>query len=1064
MKKCYKYIVFIFFLLTTLDIMAQDLLVKGCVREKDGEHLTLPGVSVVVRDQKTRKIIRGAMSGLDGSFTIQVPANSLLEFTCIGYDPARRRVTKPEDNLQIYMVEATNMMEETVIIGYENKRKSAVTSSTVVVDSKDLAMTPVANPMELLQGRVAGFNLQMNNGTPGAIGQMNIRGVSSLSVSGEGSDAQLLSGTPLFVIDGIPQEDIGDYDSQGLLNNSGVSPLSMLPYEDIDNIQVLKDAAATSLYGSKGAYGVVLIQTKRGNSSTPRVVYSGNFKVNTPPSLRDVAIGNAERRARMIQILQNDTSIYGGLNVIHKLPILSDSLNPYYNNNTDWQGNFYRRTYNQTHNVSFSGGNTGFNYKINGNYYTEKGIIKNTDFNRYGITMNMGYAPNEKLSMDVKVAATFAINSTGSGDNFSQKGVASGSNASSLLPPPSMYTASNSALSVFKVDDDKTNSVYDASANMRYSILPNLDWKVTVGYKYSRTEQETFTPAILSQVTDNPNMAIWYNDTYKSYSLYGRTSVNYNVDVGPLNLGLMLGTELSLLRKRGNKVNLQGLSSDYIWGPMGYAPKVTNGNSYDNSEDNTLSFMINPTIAWKGNDKYVFTPTVRPEANSSYGAKIKWTINPGLGFRWNFTSESFMEKWRERFLSSGALRVSWGRSVKYKATRYDIWGAYDIKGDTYNGGTVIPIDFEYLPNRDLSPVTTTQWNFGMDLNFWNGKLLFAADAYYKQTDNDLSTISLANHNGFDKVKSTEISLVNYGLELQLGARPLPTQSNWDLYCNFTFAINRDYITKLPNDLRQLISSKFEYVNKLGSNAFGNYLYVNKGVYATDEDVPVNPATGKRLRVGGNTSEEAYFRAGDPIWVDVNGDYVIDEKDKVIVGNNQPRMTGGVSLNLRYKAFKLATNTSYTLRRDIINQALAERFDSYGDPIFKDNSPNGKGAMLPINSYNFWTPDNRYGAEYPNPYDYTRSSIIKPYRADQTLFMEDGSYFKINTISFSWDVSKRILSWLKIYSMTLNATVNNVYTFSKYSGINPENVSSLGYDTSGGYPNARSYTVGVVISL
>lgn len=1062
MKKLYKYIVFIFFLFTTIDMIAQDFLVKGVVREKEGRQVTVPGVSVFVKDQKTKKVLRGTTSNLDGEFSVRVPANAQLEFSCIGYEPVVRRITKNEDNLRIYMVESVNMIDETVIVGYENKRKTSVTASTVVVDSKDLAMTPVANPMELLQGRVAGFDLQMNNGTPGSIGQMNIRGVSSLNVSGDGENAQLLSGTPLFVIDGIPQEDVGDYDSQGLLNNSGVSPLSMLPYEDIDNIQVLKDAAATSLYGSKGAYGVVLIQTKRGNSPKPRLVYSGNFKVNTPPSLRDVAIGNAERRARIMQILQNDTSIYHGLNAIHGLPALSDSLNPYYNNNTDWQGNFYRRTYNQTHNVSFSGGDKAFNYKINGNYYTEKGIIQNTDFNRYGITMNMGYAPNDKFDLDVKVSATFAINSTGSGDNFSQKGVASGSNASSLLPPPSLYTASNEALSIFKVDDDKTSSVYDASLNVGYKLPWNLQWRATVGYKYTRDEQETFTPAILSQVDGNPNMAIWYNASNRSHSIYGRTTLSGNVDVGLLTLGLTLGTELSLYKKGGNEVSLKGMSSDYIWGPIGYAPKLTNGTAYSSTNNNTLSFMINPSIGWKGNDKYVLTPTIRPEVNSSYGAKIKWTINPGLGFKWNFTAENFMEKWRERFLSSGAIRATWGRSVRYSASRYDIWGVYNLLEDTYNGSSITPIDFGNLPNQDLKPVTTTQWNLGLDLNFWNGKLMFTADAYYKQTDNDLRETALANHNGFDKIKSTETSLVNYGLELQVGGRPLSSQSDWNLYCNFTLAFNKDVITKLPNDLRQIIASDYTYVNKLGSNTFGNYLYVYKGVYATDEDVPVNPATGKRLRVGGNTSEEAYFRAGDPIWVDVNGDYVIDEKDRVIVGNSRPRVTGGFSLNLRYKAFSINTNTSFTLRRDIINKALADRFASYGNPLTK--SLEKEGAMVPIDAYNFWTPDNRYGAEYPNPYDYTRSNIIKPYRAEQTLFMEDGSYFKINTISVAYDVHKSILKWFGIGSMTLNASMNNVWTFSNYSGINPENVTSLGYDNSGGYPNARSYTVGIIIRL
>ena len=210
--------------------------------------------------------------------------------------------------------------------------------------------------------------------------------------------------------------------------------------------------------------------------------------------------------------------------------------------------------------------------------------------------------------------------------------------------------------------------------------------------------------------------------------------------------------------------------------------------------------------------------------------------------------------------------------------------------------------------------------------------MFVAEAYYKQIDNQLSSIELANHNAFNSVRSTKTSLVNYGLEFSLNVRPLSRQSNWDLNVATSLAINKDVIAKLPNEVRQIINSDAEVVNKLGSNAMGNYLYVYKGVYATDEDVPVNPLTGERLRMGGNTSTQAYFKAGDPIWVDVNGDYIIDEKDKVIVGNSQPRMTGGISINLRYKAFSINTNCSFTLRRDIINKALADRFRAYGTPV------------------------------------------------------------------------------------------------------------------------------------
>ena len=364
-----------------------------------------------------------------------------------------------------------------------------------------------------------------------------------------------------------------------------------------------------------------------------------------------------------------------------------------------------------------------------------------------------------------------------------------------------------------------------------------------------------------------------------------------------------------------------------------------------------------------------------------------------------------------------------------------------------------------MPNPDLKPITSTSWNFGTDLSFLNNKIMFVAEAYYKQIDNQLSSIELANHNAFNSVRSTKTSLVNYGLEFSLNVRPLSRQSNWDLNVATSLAINKDVIAKLPNEVRQIINSDAEVVNKLGSNARGNYLYVYKGVYATDEDVPVNPLTGERLRMGGNTSTQAYFKAGDPIWVDVNGDYIIDEKDKVIVGNSQPRMTGGICINLRYKAFSINTNCSFTLRRDIINKALADRFRAYGTPVAGKVDLTGRGALTPIEAYNFWTVDNIYD-QYPYPFDYTRSSIIQPFWYDQTLFMDDGSFFKIYGISVAYTIPKKMLDFFRISRCQLNFSMNNIYTFSKYSGINPENVNNLGYDTSGGYPNGRTVTFGV----
>ena len=383
MKNRYILLLFTLFFVVTGSV-AQDgaVIVSGTVYDKAGNNETFPGVNIICRDAKTQKRIRGTASDLEGGFSIKVPVGSELVFTYVSYKPTIYKVKKSVSGISIFLEENINEVQETVIVGQRRVSKANLTASATVIDAKELADTPVPNIMNLLQGRVAGMDIQMNNGLPGASGTYNIRGVSDISLVGNNDSGwDLASSAPLFVVDGIPQTDVEDYNAEGLISGSGVSPISNIPVEDIANIQILKDAAATSLYGSAGAYGVILIETKKGDSPKPRVTYSGNFTISTPPSLREVAIGNAERNLLKWQILNNDTSqLYHGYQDIMFMPAVSDSLNPYFNNNTDWQDQFYRVTYNQSHNISFSGGDNLFNYKVNGNYYTEKGIVKNKDF------------------------------------------------------------------------------------------------------------------------------------------------------------------------------------------------------------------------------------------------------------------------------------------------------------------------------------------------------------------------------------------------------------------------------------------------------------------------------------------------------------------------------------------------------------------------------------------------------------------------------------------------------------------------------------------------------------
>ena len=1071
MKNKYILLLFALFFAVNKSMAQQEntVVVSGTVYDKASNGDTFPGVNIKCRDAKTKKTIRGTASDLEGGFTIKAPVGSELVFSCVSYKPTIYKVKKAASEISIFLDENVNEIEETVILGQRKVSKANATASATVIDAKELADTPVSNIMNLLQGRVAGMDIQMNNGLPGASGTYNIRGVSDISIVGDKDNGwDLASSAPLFVVDGIPQTDVDDYNAEGLISGSGVSPISNIPVEDIANIQVLKDAAATSLYGSAGAYGVILIETKKGDSPKPRVTYSGNFTISTPPSLREVAIGNAERSLLKWQILNNDTSqVYHGYQDVMFMPAISDSLNPYFNNNTDWQDQFYRVTYNQSHNISFSGGDHLFNYKVNGNYYTEKGIVKNTDFNRYALTGNMNYtSPNSKFTIGVDMKVGFTDNSTGSGNAVSQSGVASGASASSLLPPPSLYSASVAALQVFGIENSTVKSNYSATMNLGYILPFNIKWKGTFNYSYNSTEQEKFTPALLS---NSKYSAIAYNYSANESKVYIDTHFSRQFDLKYAKLGLTTGIRYNSRTATGNSITYTGLPNDYIIGPVGHGKSEGSANISENQS--TFSVIFTPSFSLKtsktfkaGGDKYIFDPALSPELSSVYGTRTKWNLNPSLGFRWNIGYENFMEPLT--WLDNMSFRLTWGQVVKYKATRYDVFGTYDIDpGNTYNGESYIPINYDKLPNVNLDPITTTTWNFGYDMSVFNNRLSTSIDAYYRQVDNQLSNIDLPDHSGFKQVRSTEVSLVNYGLEVSLRGKPLPVQSKWNLLVGLNFALNRDVITKLPNEARQILNSDAWVANRLGGNTTSLLLYINKGVYATDEDVPVDPATGKRLRLGSSKTDEGYFKAGDPIWVDVNGDYVIDDKDRVVAADARPKLTGGLFFNLSYREFSVHVNTSFVFKRDIVNSALAKTFQSYNNPVRKKIDDLRKNAAVaPIENYNFWTENNRYNAVYPNPYNYHHNKVIDPFREEQTLFLEDGSYFKLNTVSLSYRFPTQWLDFFRVRAVTLKASVNNIWTFSNYSGISPESVNGLGRDQSGGYPSSRTWTVGVVLSL
>jgi len=1037
-RKVFLIIISSVFLCISNQLYAQvkSVVITGSVVDRQTNE-SLVGVTILLSGKQLRGL---GTTDNKGNFKVTAPEGATLVFRYVGYTELKVPLKPGKSEITVSMTENNSIMQDVVVRGYQPRSRVETTGSSYIISGKEIQDIPVSNAEALLQGKVPGLNVQVNTGAPGYRGTVAIRGVSNIDVSGTGDQSFLTPTSPLYVIDGIPVDadatsDFG-YNSPG----PGVSPLSLIPPEDIASIEVLKDVQATSLYGSRGAYGVILITTKRGNSATPRLRYTSNYFVNTPPKLRMTLGGKAERDAR-IQEIQAMGS-YADYLRISASPILSDSLNAYYRNSTDWQGVYYGTTSNTTQNFSIDGGDNKFNYKTNVGYYSEKGIIQNTGFDRYSLNMIMDYRPDDKLHVFFGVSSGLGKKNKGNGQGLFQTGVATNAAASSLLPGPSLFQETSGVLADFTVKDYNNSKNIRPNAQISYLLFRGLNLSATGSYNYSVNTEETYTPAAAN---NNISTVYTYND--RSSTLYGRGGFSYthSFNGGEHNINLNAFSEVYVKGFQAGYIRLKGTPNDQLSGPLGASTQGSFGGGVLKSfhDEHTVSYAS--AFSYNFKRKYIIDLTYRQDASSLSGFDNPFAKNYSVATKWNFNMEPFLAN--RKWLTFGDIRVSTGRNVMPSGNVYSLYGTYFPIGN-YEGASRIALDYSTIPNSVLRPTTTTDVNLGLDLGFFDSKFELIFDTYYKKVTNLQRSISLATTTGFSSVLSNDAAVLDYGYELALTARPLSNKSKvfWTITANG--AINKDFLTRLPGN-KNLIIVGGSTVLLVGRNTLSNYLLNTRGVYSTDQQVPVDPVTGLKLRT--STNSTAFFKGGDPMWQDVNGDYVIDDNDKQITGNSQPVVTGGLSTYLSYKNFSLNINASYTYKRDIINGALSSRLRLV-------NNPYNATAILPLSDLNYWKQAGDR-AVYPNPFDYSRSAAINPFRPDQTLFQENGSYFKINNLTFGYTLDRTLVYKLGLKGLRVYLSANNIITFSPYSGPNPENVTALGYDASGGYPVSRTYNIG-----
>ncbi|NRF37952.1 SusC/RagA family TonB-linked outer membrane protein [Pedobacter foliorum] len=1022
MKTLIKIACFLFaVLMIPVSVMAQSVK-TGKVIDQRGE--TVVGATIKVQGKNV-----GAVTDASGNFRLQLSVGDVLLCSYIGYLPVKI-VYKRDADLTIRLNEDSKTLGDVLVVGYKSQSKTEITGSVASVKMDKITETQAAESFEsLLQGRVAGVNIQLNSGEPGATPVIIIRGLAAVSRD----DASQMS-EPLYVVDGIPI--ISKTSSEFAVTSTNV--LADLNPSDIEDVVVLKDASAAAIYGSRAANGVILITTKKGKTGKPQINLNIRTGVNIVPQLLDVAGGNKERE--QVARLYNLYAPYGTF-----MPAMyTDVTNPFYHNSSDWQGYLYNTSITQDYNGSIRGAGDFGQYSISLGYMDNVGIKFNTGFKRYSTMASTTFNAFNKALI---INNTLAVSRT---DKTRPPG-ALGSNYSSLLPLPN-----NPAVKGAEVYE--SGNIADVNDRVRFSsdatlnITKDLSYKASLSMEYLRAMKDsvgesrrTLRVANRSAVGENRNLLFQNTVTYAPKFGDGHS------------LSILVGQSAEKLESKITKVSsvssAQTLSQTVNW------PNGGSIGSSDYTANTLMSYFSRMDYSYK--QKYLVGASIRTDGSSKFGKANRWGVFPSVSAGWNFSKEKGLADLS--WLTSGKIRGSYGLSGTTWDNDYLALGLMDggqldqynsLIQITYGGmGGFTPTWKNGFKNENLTWVKTSMGNIGLDLSLFKNKIEFIFDAYEKLTKGLLLTTSLPTTSGYNEVYRNAANVLNRGLEFTLNTNmELGPSVTWSTGLNFAY--NKNRVIALPDGNADIIKistsgQDFGSIVRTGAPLNGFFFYESQGIYQAESQIPVNPKTGKRL-IG---LQNKALKVGDRNFKDQNGDYKIDVADRVYSGDPNPKWTGGWTNDLSYKGFSLNVVSTFVIGRDIVNNQLLDRL--------KLGKNFAGGSSLPnFDNYAIWEKSGDI-AKYPTLNPWGDASQIINYDSE---YVEDGSYFKIKSATLSYNFTKKLWKHLPFDRARVYCTMDNVVTFQKYSGPDAELVTIDGFDDSKGYPMRRMVLFGISLGL
>ncbi|MBQ7423718.1 MAG: TonB-dependent receptor [Prevotella sp.] len=1030
----------ILLMLLPMTMMAQSIKLQGTVTDSEGEPVIGATVILVGTQQAT-------ITDIDGNYTLNVSKPGKLQISFVGCKDVVRSFNSSQ-TINVQLEDDANMLDEVVLIGYGTMKKSDLTGSVSVVKAENLKKTPAASMDQALQGRAAGVTVNANSGQPGAAAEIRIRGIGSVN-----------GASPIFVVDGVICDDI-----------SFISP------SDIESTEILKDASATAIYGSRGANGVILVTTKKGEKGHAQINFDMYYGWQTRWNKIDLlskddyvrtflAInGDADERADFEkdgfnEWLQGYKIGSKADYAVARTAAFPDGLD-YANINTDWQDEVFRTAPIQNYHVSLDGGTEHSNYSFSASWFNQEGTIIGSDYNRLTLRANTSFQvkPWLKIGENLSYVYSFGRSSAENAQNSGLLNMAlrmapwdpvrypegahnkAGTDLSGKIAPPSHFTELYNPISIVDNSSPKdVTSRWIGDVYLEFAPFKGFTYRTDFSYNEVNLKHRLFKPAYRINGYDNLDQN-YLERSMTHYSTFMWENIfNYNFKIKEdHSFNLMAGQTT----EEYNYYSIGGSGSD-ILNPIEnnyYLNQTTDKKGYANDEvsrSRRLSFLGRLHYTFK--ERYLATINFRADGTNKFPENT-WGYFPSVALAWRISEEPWMKGIKH--LDHLKLRLGWGQIGNDKIGENDFtqtvdhgdWSLYSYpfnNNKDLTGASVVT-----LVNRGGKWERTETWDAGIDFALSNGLLSGTVDFFVRNTKDMLLTVKgpawVGNHRD---AKANVGTVRNTGLEFTIGHRYHIGEVNYSVDYNMSFISNK--LTAL-NGGERVTSNNGLVISDEGLPLYTFYGYKFLGVYSEDDFSGVENGRyvgNKRL------PNETAYQPGDAIYADLNNDGKIDENDKTDIGNPFPKFTYGLNLSADWKGFDIA----------LFFQGVA------GNKIYNAMRTNlegtGLSSQLSSNMTAVWTKDNPNGT-IPNP-----KNSINFYDSDR--FVESGSYLRLKNIQIGYNFSKQILSKIGFNKLRVYASMSNVFTITNYNGYDPEVGGGIDW---GNYPQSRTFLMGMNLSF